>query len=200
MPSGEQTRRIALEFQAGPYTAQELAVTSFHGREELSRAFAFTVELASTEEASIQPRELLGQKGQLTLHDVVNGASRFVHGMIARVEALGERQGRLRYRALLVPELWKLRHVRRSRIFQEKSIPEIVQQILDEAGIAYSANLDGSYEPREFCVQYRESDFDFLSRLLEGAGIFYSFEHTDGAHTLLLGDGPSGLAPIPGES
>jgi type VI secretion system VgrG family protein len=200
VPPGRETRRIAFEFQAGPYTAQELSVTSFSGREELSRAFAFTVELAATEEASIQPRELLGQPGQLAIHDGVNGASRFVHGMIARVEALGERKGRLRYRVLLVPALWKLRHVRRSRIFQEQSVPEIVQQILDEAGIAHGASLDGSYPPREFCVQYRESDFDFISRLLEEVGIFYFFEHADGAHTFMLGDGPSALGPLPGEA
>ena len=200
MPQGAQTRRIAFEFQAGPYTPRELPVTSFFGREELSRPFSFTVELAATGEAGIQPRELLGHKGQLAIHDVVSGASRFVHGMIARVEALGELQGRLRYRALLVPEFWKLQHVRRSRIFQQKSVPQIVQQILDEAGIAHGANLDGRHAPREFCVQYRESDFDFVSRLLEEAGIFYSFEHTDGAHTLMLGDGPSALGPIAGEA
>jgi type VI secretion system secreted protein VgrG len=200
VPPGQETRRIAFEFQAGPYTPQDLAVTAFSGREELSRAFAFTLELASVDEAGIQPRQLLGQEGLLSLHDVVNGASRFVHGMIARVEALGERQGRMRYRALLVPRFWKLHHVRRSRIFQQKSIPEIVHQVLDEAGIAHGARLEGSYPRLEFCVQYRESDFDFVSRLLEEAGIFYFFEHADGSHTLTLGDGASALSPLPGEA
>ena len=102
---GPDTRRIAFEFHAGPYTPQELAVTAFTGREELSRAFAFTVELAATEEAPLQPQEMLGQKAVLSLQDGVTGTGRFVHGMIGRVEALGERQGRLRYRALLVPRL-----------------------------------------------------------------------------------------------
>jgi type VI secretion system secreted protein VgrG len=198
--SGAETRRIAFEFKAGPYTSQDLAVTAFSGREELSRAFSFTVELAATAESGIAPRELLGQKGVLALHDHVNGASRFVHGMVGRVEALGERQGRLRYRARIVPEFWKLRHTRRSRIFQEKTVPEIVKQVLDEAGIAHGANLSGSYSPREFCVQYRESDFDFVSRLLEAEGIFYFFEHTEDSHVMMLGDGPDAHTPIPGEA
>ncbi|MFL5349715.1 MAG: type VI secretion system Vgr family protein [Hyalangium sp.] len=200
MASGPDSRRLAFEFQAGPYTSEELAVTAFSGREELSRAFAFTVELAATGQVAIQPKELLGQKGALALHDQVNSASRFVHGMIGRVEALGERRGRLRYRVLLVPELWKLRHVRRSRIFQEKSVPEIVQQVLDEAGIAHGASLKGSYAAREFCVQYRESDFDFVCRLLESEGICFFFEHTEDSHTLMLGDGPDAHTPIPGEA
>ncbi len=200
MPSGQETRRIAFEFQAGPYTSQDLAVTAFSGREELSRAFAFTVELASTDATTIQPREMLGQKALLSIHDRVNGASRFVNGMIARVEALGERQGRMRYRVLLVPELWKLRHTRRSRIFQQKTVPEIVQQVLDDAGLSHGGSPDGSYSPRDFCVQYRESDFDFISRLLESEGIFYAFEHTEDSHTLVLGDGPGAHSPIPGDS
>jgi type VI secretion system secreted protein VgrG len=197
--SGQETRRISFEFKAGPYTSQELAVTAFSGREELSRAFAFTVELAAVQESGPQPREMLGQKGLLCLHDEVNGASRFVHGLIGRVEALGERQGRMRYRVLLVPEFWKLRHTRRSRIFQGKTVPEIVQAVLDEAGIAHGGSLHGSYAPREFCVQYRESDFDFVSRLLESEGIFYFFEHTEDSHTLMLGDGPDAHGPIVGE-
>ncbi|WP_224363353.1 type VI secretion system tip protein TssI/VgrG [Hyalangium versicolor] len=200
MSPGEETRRIAFEFQGGPYTSQDLAVTAFSGREELSRAFAFTVELAATGQTAIQPQELLAQQVLLSLHDRVNGASRFVHGMIGRVEALGERQGRMRYRVLLVPDFWKLRHVRRSRIFQQKSVPEIVQQVLGDAGIAHGARLEGSYSPREFCVQYRESDFDFVSRLLESEGIFFFFEHTEDAHTLVLGDGANSHTPIPGES
>ncbi|MBN1208027.1 MAG: type VI secretion system tip protein VgrG [Myxococcaceae bacterium] len=191
---------MSFEFKAGPYTSQELAVTAFSGREELSRAFAFTVELAAAQDTAPQPREMLGQKGLLSLHDAVNGASRFVHGLIGRVEALGERQGRMRYRALLVPEFWKLRHTRRSRIFQEKTVPEIVQAVLDEAGIAHGGSLQGSYAPREFCVQYRESDFDFVSRLLESEGIFYFFEHTEDSHVLMLGDGPDAHSPLPGES
>ncbi|KFE70570.1 type VI secretion system Vgr family protein [Hyalangium minutum] len=200
MPSGQETRRIAFEFRAGPYTSEELTVLGFSGREELSRAFSFTVELAAVGQAAIQPREMLGQKGVLALHDVVNGASRFVHGIIGRVESLGERQGLMRYRALLVPEFWKLRHVRRSRIFQQKSVPEIVQQVLEEAGLSHGGSLDGSYAPRDFCVQYRESDFDFVSRLLESEGIFFFFEHTEDAHTLMLGDGTGAHTPIPGEA
>ncbi|WP_342377428.1 type VI secretion system tip protein VgrG [Myxococcus stipitatus] len=196
---GPETSRYVFQFQAGPYSSpQAFTVTGFTGREELSRAFVFGVELAATPEANLPAREMLGQEALLSLTDLVNGASRFIHGFMGRVEVLGERQGRLRYRVMLVPRLWKLRHVRRSRIFQHQSVPQIVARILDEAGIEHDSRLDQSHPAVEFCVQYRESDFDFVSRLLEEAGIFYFFEHSESSHVLVLGDGASAADAIEG--
>jgi type VI secretion system secreted protein VgrG len=98
-----------------------------------------------------------------------------------------------------VPALWKLRHVRRSRIFQRLSVPEIVSSVLGDGGVEHRVSLNATYRTREYCVQYGESDLDFVSRLLEDEGIFYYFEHEPGRHTLVLADAVGACAPLPGD-
>ena len=104
-----------------------------------------------------------------------------------------------RYGILLVPKLWKLRHVRRSRIFQDLTVPEIVVSVVREHDVECEPRLSGDYQPREYCVQYRESDFSFVSRLMEEEGIFYFFEHTADKHTLVLANAPTAHQPCPNQ-
>ena len=189
----------AFTVQVGSHGADALSVSSISGTEALSHLFDFRVDFFAKDGNPIATSELLEQDALLTL-SIRDSAPRYVHGWVREVESLGMKTGRRRYRAHVVPRLWRLTQHHRSRIFQQKSVPEIVQQVLDEAGIAHGGSLDGSHEPQEFCVQYRESDFDFISRLLESAGIFYSFEHTEDAHVLMLGDGSAAHSPIPGEA
>jgi type VI secretion system secreted protein VgrG len=188
------------EFECGPHPAGELAVLRFSVEESLSAPFQAEVELVPGEDVEVDGAALLGQEALLTVQ-LGDGSARFVHGIIGHVRCWDEGSGpeRKRCRVRVMPRLWIQRHVRRSRIFQEMTAPEIVKKLLDEAGVEYREALSGSYAKREYCVQYRESNLDFISRLLEEEGIFYFFEHGQGVHTLVLGDSPSAHEPLIGD-
>src|SRR5205085_5694418 len=100
------------------------------------------------------------------------------------------------YSAEVVPKLWLLTHQARSRIFQQKSVPDILKQVFQ--GFDCDFELRSTYEPREYCVQYRETDFNFASRLMEDEGIFYFFKHTKGGHKMVVADTPQSHAEMPG--
>jgi type VI secretion system secreted protein VgrG len=106
-----------------------------------------------------------------------------------------------RYQLLLRPWLWWLTLASNNRVFQNLATSDIVTSIFDEHGFSdYKLQLTGSYTPREYCVQYGETDFAFVSRLLEEEGIFWFFTHVDGAHTLVLGDSSDAFPPCPNAS
>ncbi|QDF07001.1 type VI secretion system tip protein VgrG [Myxococcus xanthus] len=186
----------AFTVQVGSHGAEALSVSSISGTEALSHLYDFRVDFFAKDGNPIATSELLEQDALLTL-SIRDSAPRYVHGWVREVESLGMKTGRRRYRAHVVPRLWRLTQHHRSRIFQQKSVPDILKDILDAAGVKTRLALSGSYAPREYCVQYRESDFAFLSRLMEWEGIFYFFEHTEDGHTLVLGDKPSAHAPLP---
>jgi len=189
------------EFQAGPHAPGELAVVGFEADEGLSTPYSVQVLVAALPEVSLDEKELLGQDALLTVN-LGDGTARFFHGIVSRVMRWDVHPGpqRQQCRITVVPRLWTLRHTRRSRIFQELSVPDIVHKVLDEAGVEHRLALQGSYRKREYCVQYRESDLDFISRLLEEEGIFYYFEHSDSAHTLVLNDASNSCEPMPGDA
>jgi type VI secretion system secreted protein VgrG len=195
-----QANQAEFEFQAGPHAAGELAVVGFEAEETISQPYSVQVTLAAPLEVSLDEKELLGQSALLTVQ-LGDGTARFFHGIVSRVERWDANQGpeRQHCRVTVVPRLWTLRHTRRSRIFQELSVPDIVHQVLGEAHVEHKLSLRGSYRKRDYCVQYRESDLDFVSRLLEEEGIFYCFEHSEDAHTLLLNDTSSTCEAMPGE-
>src|SRR5262249_36895076 len=102
------------------------------------------------------------------------------------------------YFADLYPRMWLLTKTRDSRIFQNKGVPDIVKQVLQEHGVTdLNDALTGTYAAREYCVQYRETAFDFVSRLMEAEGISYYFTHTDSAHMLVLADDASSYTAGP---
>jgi len=187
------------EFAMGQHAAGELAVVEFESTEGISRLYALDLQLASPENAEIDERALLGKNACLTLRDGQSPV-RYLHGMVARVEHWSEGQGpeRNRLHVTVVPRLWALQHTRHSRIFQEMTAPEIIHQMLDEAKVEHRLSLNANYARREYCVQYRESDFAFVSRLMEEEGIFYFFEHQGDSHLMVLGDSASATSPIPG--
>jgi type VI secretion system secreted protein VgrG len=188
------------DFQAGPHAAGELAVVGFEADETVSQPYSVQVNLAAPQDVSLDEKELLGQSALLTVH-LGDGTARFFHGIISRVVRWDANRGpeRQHCQVTVVPRLWTLRHTRRSRIFQELSVPDIVHKVLEEAQVEHRLVLQGSYRKREYCVQYRESDLDFVSRLLEEEGIFYSFEHTEDGHTLVLNDASLTCEAMPGE-
>ena len=194
-----RTLAPAFSLQVGPYAAPSLVVTRFSGSESLSRLYDFRIEFFEKDSELLELAELLGTPAQLTVQ-IGNAPVRYVHGLVRKAELVGRVSGRWHYQVQLVPKLERLCQMHKSRIFQEQAVPKIVQTVLREAGVEHRLALSEAYAPREYCVQYRESDFAFVSRLLESEGIFYFFEHAEGRHTLVLGDSESAHAHPPGEA
>ncbi|HEU4643836.1 MAG TPA: type VI secretion system tip protein VgrG [Gemmatimonadaceae bacterium] len=195
MPDLTQANRpIAVTTAAG---TDVLLLEGFSGVEGVSMPFRFRLRMVS-ENASLSADALLHTPATITVRRD-DGNDRYIHGMFSRFVQLGRDVAVTHYEAELVPQLWFLSLKRDARIFQNKSVPQIVEQVLADAGLTdYKLKLVGNYSPLEYCVQYRETDLAFVSRLLEQEGIFYFFEHTDGAHTLVLADSPSAVAACPG--
>ncbi|NRF66451.1 type VI secretion system tip protein VgrG [Aquincola sp. S2] len=152
-----------------------------------------------SEKADIEPDKLLGQTVNLKI-ELRDGEQRHICGYVARF-GMGRHQGRYHgYRAEVVPWLWFLTRTADCRIFQEMTVPEIVEKVFaDHDAIAsYELKLTGSYRKRDYCVQYRETDFNFVSRLMEEEGIYWYFEHDEGAHKLIIVDETSAHAAMPG--
>ena len=114
---------------------------------------------------------------------------RFFNGIVSRFAYQGSHDRYSTYHAEIVPKLWLLTRTADCRIFQDKDIPAILKDVFGKFGISdYKFSPTQSYPTREYCVQYRETAFNFVSRLMEQYGIFYFFQHEDGKHTLVLGD------------
>jgi type VI secretion system secreted protein VgrG len=169
------------------------------GEEALSRPFRFDLELASDDEA-IAFNDVLGTAMAVEV-PLTGGGSRWLHGLVSRFVFTGWEGGEARYQATLRPWLWFLCRTSDCRIFQEKSVPEIVRMIFAKhAGsldVDVEERLFGSYAPRPYCVQYRESDFDFVDRLLQEEGITYFFTASSSKHTLVLADSPQSHRATP---
>ena len=174
----------------------ELRVLRLRGEEGISELFRFDLELVS-ENPAIDFSMLVGRAAAIEIAGPI--ADRYVNGIVARFEqsAIGKRF--TKYFAQIVPRFFKLLHREDSRIFQGTTVPDIVKQVFAAAGIpekAYRPVLKATYPEREYCVQYQESDWAFVSRLLEEEGILYFFEHTADEHLLVLGDDPSAHTDI----
>lgn len=172
-----------------PLGADQLLLRSFHGREAVSELFEFQLEMLS-ELPSIDPTQIVGKTVSFSAK-MPDGSKRFFHGYVNRLIATGSMIRTLRvYRCQVVPWLWFLTRTSDCRIFQNQTVIQIVEQIFKDAGFtAYeTSGVQGSYDPYEYCVQYRETDFQFVSRLLEQEGIFYYFQHSESEHKLILAD------------
>ena len=166
----------------------ELRVLKFTGQERLSEPFLFRIDLVS-QERDITADQVLGQPALLTLHG--QNEDRYVNGLVGEFGQLGETKKYVRYSLVLVPAIWLLFFRHNCRIFQDKSVKDILSQILEEAGFTgdqYRFSLNGEPEKREYCVQYRETELNFLSRLLEEEGIFYYFDDTEEKPGLVMTD------------
>jgi len=182
-------------FRAQDYQG-DLRVVRFSGREVVSELFRFNLQLAS-EDGDIDFESVVGKPAILTIFG--EEGERYINGLVFRFKQVGQKGRFTIYSAELVPFFWMISHRHTSRIFQNKSVPDIISQVFDEAGIIsdqYRFALQNQYEPRESCVQYRESEFHFLSRLMEEEGIFYFFEHTDENHVMVISDNTSVHIPI----
>lgn len=176
--------------------ADELLLLGFKGVEGISIPFEFTVDLLS-EDPRIDAKGLLMKPLYLEI-DTPDGETRVIHGLIRRFSQLGRHEALVSYRAEVVPWLWFLTLGTDCRVFQNLTPLEIIQKIFADHGSSdYEIRCAATPKKREYCVQYRETHFDFVSRLMQEEGIFYFFEHTDSKHVLVLADNPSAHKPMP---
>lgn len=182
-----------------PLGKDALLLKGFSGTEGISRLFRFELDLLS-EDPSISFADIIGKNVTVSLKQA-DGTYRYLNGFISRFAQTATEEVFTSYEAEMVPWLWFLTRNANCRIFQNKTIPDIIKQVFDDLGFNnYTDSLQGSYDTQEYCVQYRESDFNFVSRLMEEYGIFYFFRHEQGNHTLVMGDDPSAHADCPGQS
>jgi type VI secretion system secreted protein VgrG len=173
-----------------PLGEETLLFSSMHASEALGQPFRFELELLS-EADNLDLSQLLGQPVQVMV-DLMNGALREFNGLVAHFSLAGTQRRHIRYRAVLRPQVWFLRHTANCRIFQNKSALEVAMELLRERGMSdFEDATTSTYAKREYLVQYRESDLNFLQRILEDEGIYYFFRHRDGKHYLVLADAGS---------
>ena len=175
-----------------------LRFRAMHGTEAISELFEFDVELLA-DTMSLDLKALLGQS--LTLEITTASGKRYLDGLTTRCVLVGREDAvdrQYRYRATVRPWLWLLTRRQNCKIFQSQSVPDILQAVLGDYGFAIEKRLTGSYRQWNYCVQYQETDFDFVSRLMEHEGIYYFFQHAAGSHTLVLTDDIGTAEPFAG--
>jgi type VI secretion system secreted protein VgrG len=186
-------------FQAAGYDG-DLRVIQFQGSEGVSELFRFRIELASLDPA-IDFDAVVGKAGLLRIY--YPDGQRYINGRVLAFDHVREGTEYTYYECLLVPVIRFLKYRHDCRIFQKMDVREIVERVLSDAGVPgdqYRFALQKNYETREYCVQYQESDFNFISRLLEEEGICYFFEHSDQNHVMVMADSPVAHVPIKGTS
>ena len=178
-----------------PVGEDVLFLNSFSGTDEISRPFRFEVEMVAENDRKVPFDAMLGEKVTVHLALAEEGSEHHFNGVCVRFAQAGRDKVFTTYRAELVPEFQLLARKTQSRIFQRMTAAEILKDVLK--GVTVEWKLEGSYEKRDFCVQYRESDFNFASRLMEEEGVFYFFRHEDGKHTMVVADSSSAFPDLP---
>jgi len=180
--------------------AEGLLFWKISGREALSEAFSFTLQLLGTD-ARMDRSQLLGKPVTVTLPTQGLSGSRYLNGKITRVAVSAVELSGTRYavyQLTVESDLWPMKRDRNLRIFQGQTVPQIVKTLLGEYQVNIEDKLTGSYRTWEYCVQYQESSFDFISRLMELEGIAYHFKHEADKHTLVLTDAATQHQPFSG--
>lgn len=186
MPYTQEHRLINIHTPLG---ADALLLQSFNGSEGISRLFHFSADLLS-ENHTISFKDIVGKNVTLTM-EVPNNQKRRWNGYVSRFAHIARDQRFSHYQAEIVPWFWFLTRTADCQIFQQKTYPEIIKKVFKDHGFQdFQDRTQSSYPQREYVVQYRETAFNFVSRLMEEAGIFYFFEHDQNAHKLILGDKP----------
>lgn len=181
-----------------PLGQDKLLIRSVDGMEGISQLYSFRVEAFAPNEQEVDFGKLIGQF--ITVRVILDQAStsvvkRYYHGLIQTVTRGARGTHNTSYSIHAVPSFWVCTRTSQSRIFQQKSVPDILKAVL--VGFPVAWELQGTYEPRDYCVQYRESDFDFASRLMEEEGMFYYFRHEAESHTMVVADNSTTHKDLP---
>jgi type VI secretion system secreted protein VgrG len=191
----QEKRLIAIDTPLGK---DALLLESFAGHESISRLFSFSAELLS-ENSAISFDQIVGQRVNISITQV-GGEIRYINGFVSRFSQSGADARFTHYHAEVVPWLWFLTRSAACRIFQNMTVPDIITKVFTDLGFNDSKkSLQGTYEQWDYCVQYRETAFNFVSRLMEQEGIYYFFEHEKDKHTLVLADRPNAHKPCPNQ-
>ncbi|MGE0822567.1 MAG: type VI secretion system Vgr family protein [Candidatus Binatia bacterium] len=190
----QETRPIAV---FTPLGEDVLLLVGFRGQEGISQLFHFQLDLLAENTSDIAFDKLLGQPIgiRMTLPD---GKERFFSGLCNRVSQGEQDFTFTAYHMEIVPQFWLLTRVAQSRIFQQMNVPDILKKVLQ--GLNVSFELQGTFHPRDYCVQYRETDFNFASRVMEEEGIYYFFKHTADGHQMVVANTPQSHSDLPNGS
>jgi type VI secretion system secreted protein VgrG len=196
MPLSQKNRALQV---TTPLGEDKLLVTGFRGTEHISHLFSFELDLIADNSTTVDFSQLVGK--EMTLAVATPGQDsetewRYVNGICASFSEGDRNEQFTSYSAEVVPKVWLLTRLARSRIFQQKSVPDILKEVFQ--GFDCDYKIQGKLEPREYCVQYRETDFNFASRLMEDEGIFYFFEHTKSGHKMVIADTSQSHSDVPG--
>ena len=181
---------------SSPLGDNDLLLDAMEGSEGISELFKFNLHMRSGS-TSLAADSVVGKTMTVTM-SVDGGSKRYISGMVSRFIHSGYDQDFANYQAELVPMLWLLTLSRDRKIYQAKSVADIIKAVLGDFSITFKDSLTQTYSPIDYVVQYDETAFDFISRLMEQAGIFYFFTHTSSAHTMVLGDASTNFAACTG--
>ena len=187
-------RPLILTTPLGP---DAMFAVGMNASEGLSKLFSVTIDAKTPRASTVPFDKLLGQPVGLRL-DLPKGGVRHFHGLCVRLAQGDSDPEFTNYRLEVVPSLWLLSKRTQSRIFQHLSVPEILKKVF--TGLTVEYKIAGKFEPRDYVVQYRESDFAFASRLMEEEGIFYFFKCDESAHTLVVANTPMSHPAVPGKA
>lgn len=176
-----------------------VAITGLTGSETMSRLFRYTCDLAVPVQSPVTFAQLLGKPVVVSIFQTAAGEQwRYIRGLFNRVTETRRNDRFVEYSCELVPPLWLLTRNRRSRLFQHQTTEEVIREVVGKLyDLGEAFKLEGTYFPRNICAQYHESDFDFISRLLEEEGMYYYFKHSEDKHDIVISDNPRGHVPVP---
>lgn len=172
-----------------PLSSEKLLFAKLVGKERLSEPFRFEYHVLG-KNANIDFDKLLGQSITL-VYEGGNSLKRYFNSVVTEASHVGSVREFQHFVFVGRPRLWLLTQTADCKIFQNKSIPVIIKEVLKDAGVEVKDSLTETYSQLDYCVQYRESNFDFISRLMEAYGIYYFFTHESGKHTMVLADSGS---------
>lgn len=181
-----------------PLGTDVLLLQSLSGAESISRLFRFNLMMLS-EHPAIAFSDIVGQRVTISIRKP-GGKIRYINGFVSRFAQTAADTRFTYYQAEIVPWLWFLTRNSDCRIFQNKSVMDIIKAVFNERGFSDFSDRTQGAPTLEYSVQYRESDFNFVSRLMEEYGIFYYFEHDQHSHTLVMADSASAHRPCPDQS
>lgn len=180
-----------------PLGKDDLLVVGMHGTEGISQLYQFTVAMKAERKTAIPFDQLMGQPVSVAL-EMPNKALRHFSGICVRVVQAESDEVFTDYQLEFVPQFWLLTKRAQSRIFQQITVPDILKKVFE--GMDVENQITGNFEKRDYCAQYRETDFNFASRLMEEEGIYYFFKHSAGKHAMVLANSPQAHPDVPGKT
>ena len=204
----QDQRHIGLATSAGK---DVLLLDTFSCKEAISKPFRIEIHMASEvvegNPAKVHPHDLVGTSMTVRIDLSAPGTGvatgfRYWTGMCERFVQEDQDENFAYFSAVLVPWFAFLNYAHNCRIFTQKDVTQIINEVVSDRGYSSLLRLEltKSYATRDYCVQYRETDFEFLSRLMESEGIYYYFEHSDGKHVMVLADATAQYHPTPNQS